>query len=234
MPIRQIAAAAAAFALATPLVAASTAHAASFFPGAVEATCISACLDQYKTYTQTFSASAFNGPVSINAFSFNRALLGSDVNSVFHVTFWTADGKEVGDLGHWMVGSLAGDKLTLTGDAFTFDPSLGPLIMKLQLDGYGPGGAGGGGGGGFSSGGGGGGGFSGGGSGASAGGALGGGGIYTTPGSVVDLIPPTLAQGPSVGGQAMPIPEPAGWALLILGFGGAGALLRSRRRLQTA
>lgn len=30
------------------------------------------------------------------------------------------------------------------------------------------------------------------------------------------------------------VPEPAAWSLLILGFGGAGAMLRSRRRLQRA
>jgi len=230
MPTPRIAAAAAAIAVATPLAMVSTAQAASFFPTAIEATCLSSCLDQNKTYTQTFSASAFSGPVSIGALSFNRALLGGDDHSVFHVTFWTADGKEVGDFGHWMVGSLAGDKLTLKGDSFVFDPSLGPLTMKLQLDDYSHG-AGGAGGGGW--------GFGGGGGGGSGLGNLGG-DVVTThnfmPPGIVDnpglgFTPPGIINNPGLGQAGQPVPEPAGWAMMILGFGGAGALLRGRRRL---
>jgi hypothetical protein len=35
-------------------------------------------------------------------------------------------------------------------------------------------------------------------------------------------------------GGAASVPEPAGWALMILGFGGVGAALRGRRSLATA
>lgn len=38
----------------------------------------------------------------------------------------------------------------------------------------------------------------------------------------------------SLAGGAGAVPEPASWALMILGFGGAGALIRKRRRLALA
>lgn len=80
-------------------------------------------------------------------------------------------------------------------------------------------------------------------------------GFQTIPGPFGDLVVEALAfrdgalsldnivfehvGAGSPGGPAVPgpgaVPEPASWALMILGFGAAGATLRvSRRRLQTA
>ena len=44
---------------------------------------------------------------------------------------------------------------------------------------------------------------------------------------------PTFNDG-FVGVPRVGVPEPAAWALMVLGFGGIGAALRSRRRAQTA
>ena len=216
MHVRVLAATAAAIALAAP-----AAHAASFM--AVQATCLAGCLDQTQTYKQTFQAANFSGPVNIGALSFDRSLLGDHQTSVFHVTFWTADGREVGDFGHFMVGSLGGQVLNLKGESFAYDSSLGDLVMKIELDGYGSGGAGGGGGG-FNT------------VLSSSGGAA-----APAPSDNVDHAwdaPPMTFLPHGVVTQADPllivsVPEPAAWALMMLGFGGMGAVLR-RRRPQTA
>jgi hypothetical protein len=58
---------------------------------------------------------------------------------------------------------------------------------------------------------------------------------FSTNGEVITRVSLTGANIASVGqvrlGGVSAIPEPASWALLIVGFGGAGALLRKRRRL---
>ena len=46
-------------------------------------------------------------------------------------------------------------------------------------------------------------------------------------------------RGPADGDRAFtlsggPVPEPASWALMIMGFGGVGAAMRSRRRTMAA
>jgi hypothetical protein len=56
----------------------------------------------------------------------------------------------------------------------------------------------------------------------------------STKGEVITRVSLTGANIASVGqvrlGGVSAVPEPASWALLILGFGGAGAMLRARRR----
>lgn len=208
MHIRNLAAAAAAIAVAAP-----AAHAATLMPAAIQSTCLSSCFDQTHTYKQTISASSFSGPVSIGALNLDRALLGQNYQtSVFHVTFWTADGHQVGDFGRYMIGSLGSDVVTLKGSSFAYDPSLGNLTMKIELDGF-----------------------------SSAGG---GGGFGFTPGAAppqrIDFAPPGgddpglgfIPHGGVVSSDPVllvSVPEPASWALMVLGFGGAGSVLRRRR-----
>jgi hypothetical protein len=52
---------------------------------------------------------------------------------------------------------------------------------------------------------------------------------------VLDTGPPTALRVDNLAGTATAaVPEPASWALMIIGFGGVGAALRNRRRLQPA
>ncbi len=54
------------------------------------------------------------------------------------------------------------------------------------------------------------------------------------PGTGGDILPSWTGDATgtfSVDIATLPVPEPASWALLILGFGGAGAMLRMKRRL---
>jgi hypothetical protein len=62
--------------------------------------------------------------------------------------------------------------------------------------------------------------------------------------AVSEGAPTNTASADSVGGLQMPavrvveaaatVPEPAGWAMLLLGFGGLGVVLRHRRRAHPA
>jgi hypothetical protein len=101
--------------------------------------------------------------------------------------------------------------------------------IGASLHGNGSGGSGGGGGGGGGSPG-----FSGGGSGGSPGFS----GNLDSPGpgftrTVDDFGPTSSFQQDLVAAQAV-VPEPAAWALMLVGFGGLGAALRTRRRMLTA
>ncbi len=51
---------------------------------------------------------------------------------------------------------------------------------------------------------------------------------------VFDYGPPTALRVDDLQGTAGAVPEPAAWALMIAGFGGVGAALRSNRRRQFA
>lgn len=59
----------------------------------------------------------------------------------------------------------------------------------------------------------------------------------TCPGQTADCAFTRTVQEvvpPGTGGQGNAVPEPAAWALMIVGFAGAGAQLRLRRRLRAA
>jgi hypothetical protein len=59
------------------------------------------------------------------------------------------------------------------------------------------------------------------------------GGTYTTfnpPGSTFTLAYSINDSGAVTGTASAPVPEPSGWALMLIGFGGLGGVLRNRRR----
>lgn len=182
---------------------------------------------QKKVFTQTFSAAERgSGPIDISSLSLFRSVLGANANKAVKVTFVLADGTEV-TWGRWTVGVMrGGETVSIGGEALSWDPTLGDLTVRLEL--YDPGKDGArGGGGGWGFGGGGGGGDS-----------LGGGGLgppvlanlpAELPLGGLDLTGPLVR--PSLPPQPIiAVPEPGAWALMILGFGAAGAMLRRQRK----
>lgn len=163
--------------------------------------------DSRRTFTQTFSAAERAGtPISITSLALFRGVVGAMENHAVKVTFQLADGSEV-SWGKFTIAVLAGEVVSLGGPAVTWDSSLGDLTVKLELIIPGKGGAGG---------------FGGAGPGGGAGGlsSLGGGPSMSLP-----LVRPTA---PPVQ-PLISTPEPGTWALMLLGFGGVGAMLRRRR-----
>ena len=190
------------------------------------------CFAAGSTFRQTWSASDRAGPVSIGALLLDRGVLGANQDMLFKVSFRLADGTKVGDWGTFMIAGLGGEEVRLGGQAFTWDTSQGDLILQLELMVPDKGGAGG-----F---------FGGGGGGGGAFASIGGGGFGGSSMSVAENPPFSLSgtmpmndvlTGLPHGGRnilgfdpAIAVPEPSAWALMVLGFGSAGALLRTRRR----
>jgi hypothetical protein len=176
-----------------------------------------------------------NRSVTVGGLTFDRLQLGGLGASLVHVTLWSSDGAQmVGDFGNFTLSALAGNQLTLTGPNVTFDSSIGGIMFRFdRVDvsggGGGSAGSGGSGGGAFIERG-----FDGGraivdegGAGApndpgSFGAASGGSGVSTSPGP-----------GPNPAQPPRGIPEPADWALMLLGFAGLGGVLRYRRAART-
>ena len=190
-------------------------------------------------------------PLKFDTLTLNRALLGGLANQLVRITFWTKDGRQVGDLGDFALYVLGGDELTLKGREISFDPADGEITFRIEKLDFSGGGAGGGGGG-FSS-------FGAGAAASNAGGVPGG---FTPPGQGGDppgldgSTPALLGDSPGLTkkllsdgagfGDGTPaggsnvvnfaalapiiiVPEPGAWALMLLGFGGIGAMARARR-----
>ncbi len=186
------------------------------------------------TYQQFYAASAFtNGPMVIDAVSFflddKTVRSGRGDILSFRLEFYTTPkvfaGRDEGgpdfldldnnlgtllsDFGQFLVSGVTPDVLTFTGPAFTYDPTAGNLLMQVTPL--------------FAS--------------AGFDGAFlqsdSSGAVtwrvlpleFTGIGLVTRFSSPT----PAVGG----VPEPGTWALMLLGFGAAGAAIR-RRRLRLA
>lgn len=183
--------------------------------------------DKVRALTRTFRASDFQGSTSIAALALDRSVLGAMERYAVRITFEDAAGNTVGNWGAWTVAVLGGQIVTLGGQPLAWDASMGDLTLKLELlvrdrqlgggenwfmAGGGPaafGGDGGGGGG---------------------GGAIPDGGAIASPPSLPISVPlppddPVSANLP----QVLAVPEPASWALMLLGFMGAGTMLRRRR-----
>lgn len=177
--------------------------------------------DTKRTFSHTFSAADFGGGASISRLAVFKGLLGEMATYGVKITFQTADGTVVGDWGTFTLAALAGDTVTIGGKSFDWNADFGDLVVKLDLlipdkNGGGFGGFGGFGGGGFGG---------------------GGGGFAAAPVGAPgfgDVIPrgPILV-GPPTGGLVADLrtamPEPGAWAMMILGFGLAGAVFRRQR-----
>lgn len=172
--------------------------------------------DTKRTFTHTFSASDFGPGSTISSLSVFKGLLGDMAKHGVKITFQTADGTVVGDWGTFTLAALGGDTVTIGGKAFDWESDLGDLIVKFDLMIPEKGGAGGG--------------F----------GGFGGGGGYAAapipfaPGGLGDMIPraPGFLAPPTGGLVAdlrASVPEPATWAMMITGFGMAGAVFRRQR-----
>jgi hypothetical protein len=189
----------------------------------------SSCFDAHGAYSHTFSAAGFSGPVDISKLFLQRSVLGSMDGQFFRLSF-QVNGHEVGTWGDWNMGGVGGDELSLFGSDLMWNPEDGDLVLVLQLVGangepLGQTGSGGGG---------------------------GGGGRAAPaiddidspppppPGPVTSDFsssefdevggdPPPAGEGPVMSGfSALAAPEPATWALMLGGFGLAGAALRRR------
>ena len=159
------------------------------------------CFDDNGSYSQTFSSSAFSGPVNVSQFLMDRGILGSLDGKTFRISF-QLNGEELGTWGQFNVGGIGGDELSFGGESFTWNPGDGDLVLVLAITPPPRQGAGGG----------------------------GGSFLQSETQSFTGLLPPedgneqTDARLPSGA-----VPEPATWAMMIAGFGMAGAMMRRRR-----
>ncbi|WP_337188621.1 PEPxxWA-CTERM sorting domain-containing protein [Phenylobacterium sp.] len=201
-----------ALALATVMTAvASSADAATFLSVGPDSLCGSGgCLSESRrSFSQTFSPGT-GGLKGVSALAFSRGIVGDMQHHAVRISFELADGTVI-DWGKFVVGVLGGDVVTLRGQSFDWDGALGELTVRVEL---------------------------------LLPQAGGGGGFAGFGGSPVSLAPPAFsplpdsvvgfpAARPSLPGAgflATAVPEPDAWAAMILGFGGAGAMLRNRRR----
>jgi hypothetical protein len=176
------------------------------------------CFGNSKTFTQTFSAAGRSGVVDVGSLAIFRDVMGGMSNAV-KVSFQLADGTEV-SWGKFTLAALGGKVVTVGGREIAWDTALGDLTVKLDLVVPDKGGVGGGGG------------FGGGGSSVDyygGGGGLGG-GVAAGGGVPFDIAPGGPLVRPALPPQSLiAVPEPGAWALMILGFGAAGAMLRRGR-----
>lgn len=215
---------------ATALVAfAAPASAATVFAGWSDGCGKSTCFNDKGVYTKTWSAAGANGPMTVSQLLLERGVLGALDSKTFRLSF-RLNGQELGTWGSFTMGGIAGDQLTFGGQEFTWNPEDGDLELVLELipppkEGFGGGG------------------FVGlrneapqGGpdetpSEQIPGGEPGGGGPQGPIGGEPDGGEPDggVRQPPPPLTQTAAVPEPSSWAMMIGGFGLAGALFRRRR-----
>ncbi len=182
----------------------------------------STCFNDNGVFTQTWSAAGAHGPTTIGQFFMDRGILGALDDHTFKISF-SVGGKDIGFWGNYNMAGIGGDELNFDGLDFVWNPEDGDLVLTLEIV---PPPKPGGGGGFFSL-------------------ALNeegppapGAGAGGDPGPDGPFLPQGGGEGP--GGDVVVdavgvVPEPGTWAMMIAGFGLAGASLRQlRRRAQAA
>jgi len=193
------------------LIAATPASAATVLDVSGNSDCgKTTCFNDQGVFTKTWSSKDASGPMTIGQILLARGVLGSLDGSTFRLSF-QLDGKEIGSWGSYTMGGIAGDELSFSGENFTWNPEDGELTLVLEI--VKP--------------------------------KVGLGGLVfrasedepntddTQPDPGQNLPPEQQDPRNEIGNEPSPAPEPAAWALMISGFGMAGATLR-RRRIATA
>lgn len=172
------------------------------------------CFNDDGVYTKTWSAAGAHGPMTIGQFLLDHGILGDLDGKTFRISF-SIGGEEVGTWGSYNMAGFGGDQFSFDGLDFEWNPEDGDLVLTLAIVPPPQAGAGGGG-------------FR-----VSA--PSEGGDGDQLPQGGPDILPdigPGDNGAPDPGlGPTAAVPEPASWALMIAGFGLAGATLRQRRRL---
>lgn len=200
------AAAACALALACAPAQAATTLSVGWSEGCAKTT----CFNENGVFSQSFSAKDFTGPVTISQLLLERGVLGALDGSTFQLSF-ALNGETLGTWGQYTMAGIGGDWLTFGGENFVWNPEDGDLVLILSIVSAAKPGAGGG---------------------------------FFASSSFTNDDP--LNDGPldqdlelnppndEGGRQTAPVPEPGAWALMISGFGLAGAAFRQRRRMAAA
>lgn len=166
----------------------------------------STCFNEAGVFTKTWTAADASGPMTIGQLLLDRGVLGDLDAKTFRLSF-TLNGEELGTWGSFTMGGIAGDELLFNGKAFTWNPEDGDLVLVLALTPPPKAGAG--------------------------------GGFFSAanfdagpetddePGQNI-IAPPGPPPEQAI---TAPVPEPSAWALMISGFGLAGAALRRKPRV---
>jgi len=83
-------------------------------------------------YTHTWSAANAAGPINIGQLLLDRSILGDLDSKVFRLSF-QLNGEELGSWGSYLMAGIGGDELNFWGQAFTWNPEDGDLVLVLEL-----------------------------------------------------------------------------------------------------
>ncbi|MEW5687360.1 MAG: PEPxxWA-CTERM sorting domain-containing protein [Pseudomonadota bacterium] len=173
------------------------------------------CFNDQGSFTKSWSSGDVSGPITIGQLLLDRGILGDLDSKTFRLSF-RLNGQELGTWGNYTMGGIAGDELSFQGVNFTWNPEDGDLELVLEL--IPPPKAGAGGAARFAS-------------------------IPDEDGSTPNSGGPKSEGGdgsqqegrdPVPGQQVGGVPEPSTWALMIGGFGMAGATFRRKRAVLAA
>jgi hypothetical protein len=171
-------------------------------------------------YYQIYSSSAFSGPLTFNTISFADTILpGAEILTGNYAISFGVTSSAVGSgypvsisgVGSFFSGALGGPNLSITGSSYAYNPLSGNLVMHVVASNQAN----------------------------TPNGSQANGGYMdadyaglVTSRAYYNIVGTENGSGALVttfsGGA---VPEPATWAMMLVGFGGLGAALRSRRKL---